>query len=78
MAQLQRLVIAPSQFQQEQILLTPQQQHYLGRVLRFCDGDAPLEPLSAKRTLRERDRFIAMDGKGKCWLAQLQGEKAQI
>lgn len=62
MAQLQRLAIALSQFQQEQILLTPQQQHYLGRVLRLCEGD----------------RFIAMDGKGKWWLAQLEGEKAQI
>jgi hypothetical protein len=62
MSQLQRIAIAPSQFQQEQILLTPQQQHYLGRVLRLCDGD----------------RFIAMDGKGKWWLAQLEGEKAQV
>ncbi|MEI2578613.1 16S rRNA (uracil(1498)-N(3))-methyltransferase [Scytonema sp. PRP1] len=62
MSQLQRIAIAPSQFQQEQILLTPQQQHYLGRVLRLCDGD----------------HFIAMDGKGKWWLAQLQGEKAQV
>ncbi|BAY42876.1 hypothetical protein SAMD00079811_04540 [Scytonema sp. HK-05] len=62
MSQLQRIAIAPSQLQQEQILLTPQQQHYLGRVLR----------------LREGDRFIAMDGKGKWWLAQLEGEKAQV
>ncbi|MBD0262103.1 MAG: 16S rRNA (uracil(1498)-N(3))-methyltransferase [Tolypothrix sp. T3-bin4] len=62
MAQLQRIAIAPSQLQQNQILLTPQQQHYLGRVLRLCDGD----------------HFIAMDGKGKWWLAQLQGEEAQI
>ncbi|MGH8002221.1 MAG: 16S rRNA (uracil(1498)-N(3))-methyltransferase [Brasilonema sp.] len=62
MSQLQRLAIAPSQLQQEQILLTPQQQHYLARVLR----------------LRFGDRFIAMDGKGKWWLAHLEGEKAQI
>ncbi|BAZ20275.1 hypothetical protein NIES4073_11510 [Kalymmatonema gypsitolerans NIES-4073] len=62
MAQLQRIAIAPSQLQQEQIVLTPQQQHYLGRVLRLCDGD----------------RFIAMDGKGKWWLAQLEGETAQV
>ncbi|MBW4447253.1 MAG: 16S rRNA (uracil(1498)-N(3))-methyltransferase [Spirirestis rafaelensis WJT71-NPBG6] len=62
MAQLQRIAIAPSQLQQNQILLTPQQQHYLGRVLRLCDGD----------------HFIAMDGKGKWWLAQLEGEQAQI
>ncbi|MDZ7955104.1 16S rRNA (uracil(1498)-N(3))-methyltransferase [Nostoc sp. DedQUE09] len=62
MSQLQRIAIAPSQFQQGQILLTKEQQHYLGRVLR----------------LREGDRFIAMDGKGKWWLAQLAGEQAQV
>ncbi|MBE9208375.1 16S rRNA (uracil(1498)-N(3))-methyltransferase [Nostoc sp. LEGE 06077] len=62
MAQLQRIAIAPSQFQQDQILLTSQQIHYLGRVLR----------------LREGDRFIAMDGMGKWWLAQLTGEQAQV
>ncbi|MBP5974097.1 16S rRNA (uracil(1498)-N(3))-methyltransferase [Brasilonema sp. CT11] len=62
MSQLQRIAIAPSQFQQEQILLTKEQQHYLERVLR----------------LREGDRFIAINGKGKWWLAQLEGEKAQI
>ena len=61
MSQLQRIAIAPSQFQQEQIFLTPQQQHYLGRVLRLQTGD----------------RFIAMDGHGKWWLAQLAGEQAQ-
>ncbi|MBW4616878.1 MAG: 16S rRNA (uracil(1498)-N(3))-methyltransferase [Desmonostoc vinosum HA7617-LM4] len=62
MTQLQRIAIAPSQFQQEQILLTKEQQHYLIRVLR----------------LREGDRFIAMDGLGKSWLAQLQQEQAQV
>jgi 16S rRNA (uracil1498-N3)-methyltransferase len=62
MSQLQRIAIAPSQFQQGQISLTKEQQHYLGRVLR----------------LREGDRFIAMDGKGKWWLAQLAGEEAQV
>ncbi|MCW5312672.1 16S rRNA (uracil(1498)-N(3))-methyltransferase [Nostoc sp. KVJ3] len=62
MSQLQRIAIAPSQFQQGQIFLTKEQQHYLGRVLR----------------LRESDRFIAMDGKGKWWLAQLAGEQAQV
>ncbi|MEH2180023.1 16S rRNA (uracil(1498)-N(3))-methyltransferase [Nostoc sp.] len=62
MSQLQRITIAPSQLQQEQILLTKEQQHYLGRVLR----------------LREGDRFIAMDGRGKWWLAQLAGEQAQV
>ncbi|MBD2727962.1 16S rRNA (uracil(1498)-N(3))-methyltransferase [Nostoc sp. FACHB-892] len=62
MSQLQRIAIAPSQLQQGQILLTKEQQHYLGRVLR----------------LREGDRFIAMDGKGKWWLSQLAGEQAQV
>lgn len=62
MSQLQRIAIAPSQFQQGQVLLTKEQQHYLGRVLR----------------LREGDRFIAMDGKGKWWLAQLAGEQARV
>ncbi len=62
MAQLQRLAIATSQLQDQQILLTAQQQHYLGRVLRLRDGD----------------RFIAMDGQGQWWLAQLEGAEAQI
>ncbi|MDZ8185871.1 MAG: 16S rRNA (uracil(1498)-N(3))-methyltransferase [Nostoc sp. ChiSLP02] len=62
MSQLQRIAIAPSQLQQQQILLAKEQQHYLTRVLR----------------LREGDRFIAMDGKGKSWLVQLAGEQAQV
>ncbi len=62
MPQLQRIAIALDQLQQNQILLTPQQQHYLSRVLRLQKGD----------------RFIAMDGIGKWWLAQLEGEEAQI
>ncbi|MBR8835715.1 MAG: 16S rRNA (uracil(1498)-N(3))-methyltransferase [Stigonema ocellatum SAG 48.90 = DSM 106950] len=62
MTQLQRIAIALSQFQEGKILLTPEQQHYLGRVLR----------------LREGDRFIAMDGLGKWWLAQLEGTLAQV
>ncbi len=62
MTQRQRIAIASDQFQQEQILLTQDQQHYLGRVLR----------------LREGDRFIAMDGKGKWWLAQIAGTQAQV
>ncbi|MBW4645320.1 MAG: 16S rRNA (uracil(1498)-N(3))-methyltransferase [Goleter apudmare HA4340-LM2] len=62
MSQLQRIAIAPSQLQQGQILLTPEQQHYLLRVLR----------------LREGDRFIAMDGQGKWWLTQLAGEQGQV
>jgi 16S rRNA (uracil1498-N3)-methyltransferase len=62
MTQLQRLAIAPSQLQDQQILLTTQQQHYLGRVLR----------------LREGSRFIAIDGQGQWWLAVLKGVQAQI
>jgi 16S rRNA (uracil1498-N3)-methyltransferase len=62
MAQLQRIAIAVDQLQAGQIYLTPEQQHYLGRVLR----------------LRTGDRFIAMDGRGTWWLAQLQGEQAQV
>ncbi|MBD2335492.1 16S rRNA (uracil(1498)-N(3))-methyltransferase [Calothrix sp. FACHB-156] len=62
MSQLQRIAIAPSQLQAGQILLTKEQQHYLVRVLR----------------LREGDRFIAMDGKGKWWLTQLVGEQGQV
>lgn len=62
MAQLQRITIAPSQLQEHQILLTPQQQHYLKRVLR----------------LREGEQFIAMDGLGKWWLAQINAEQAQV
>jgi 16S rRNA (uracil1498-N3)-methyltransferase len=62
MAQLQRIAIAPSQLESSQIWLTPQQQHYLGRVLRLRQGDC----------------FIAIDGMGKWWLAQLTGEQAQV
>lgn len=62
MAQLQRLAIAPSQLQDKEILLTNQQQHYLGNVLR----------------LREGDYFIAMNGQGQWWLTVLTGAKAQI
>ena len=55
MAHLQRLVIAPAQRQEWQILLTDAQQHYLVRVLRLGSGDG----------------FIAMDGEGSSWLCEL-------
>jgi 16S rRNA (uracil1498-N3)-methyltransferase len=55
LAQLQRLVIAPEQRQNEEISLTQAQQHYLCRVLR----------------LGKSDRFIAMDGQGNWWLSEL-------
>lgn len=59
---LYRLVISPAQQQGEQINLTSQQQHYLNRVLRLHDGD----------------RFVAMDGRGKAWIARLIGTSATI
>ncbi|MEB3355192.1 MAG: 16S rRNA (uracil(1498)-N(3))-methyltransferase [Synechococcales bacterium] len=55
MAQLQRVVIHPSQWAQDNIVLTTDQQHYLRRVLRLATGD----------------RFIALDGQGHGWLAEL-------
>lgn len=55
MVQLQRLAIAPNQINNQQIDLTAEQQHYLGRVLRLQAGD----------------RFIILDGMGHWWLASL-------
>lgn len=52
---LQRVVIDPCQICLKAIALTQDQQHYLGRVLRLQAGD----------------RFIAMDGQGQSWLANL-------
>jgi 16S rRNA (uracil1498-N3)-methyltransferase len=62
MSQLQRITIHPQQLQESQLLLTSQQQHYLLRVLRLRDGD----------------KFIIMDGMGKWWLAQLEGEQGKV
>jgi 16S rRNA (uracil1498-N3)-methyltransferase len=61
-AQLQRLVIAASQSHASPITLTTEQRHYLYRVLRLKAGD----------------RFIAMDGQGNSWLAELQAEQATL
>ncbi len=55
MVQLQRVAIAPNQIHNQQVDLTVEQQHYLGRVLRLQGGD----------------RFIILDGQGHCWLTQL-------
>jgi 16S rRNA (uracil1498-N3)-methyltransferase len=55
-SQLRRLVVLPSQFKDESIDLSDEQQHYLRRVLRLQAGD----------------RFIVMDGQGHTWLAELQ------
>jgi 16S rRNA (uracil1498-N3)-methyltransferase len=65
--ELQRLAIAPTQLHGEQISLSAEQQHYLSRVLRLRCGD----------------RFIAMNGQGQWWLAELlesqdQALQAQI
>lgn len=57
-----RLVVTPEQVQQEQISLDTRQLHYLLRVLRLDNGD----------------RFIALDGAGNSWLAQIAGKSAQI
>lgn len=59
---MQRLAIAPTQIHLEKITLSPEQHHYLSRVLR----------------LREGDRFIAMNGFGQSWIATLAGTSAQI
>jgi len=62
MTQLQRLTITPSQIENQQISLTPEQHHYLSRVLR----------------LQTDDRFIAMNGQGEWWLAKLIDKQAEI
>lgn len=56
-----RLVITPDQQKADCIVLNSQQQHYLKRVLRLGIGD----------------RFIAMNGKGKSWIAEIEGENAR-
>lgn len=56
MVDLQRLAIAPAQIHQHQVDLTPEQQHYLSRVLRLGPGD----------------QFIVMDGLGHWWLSTLK------
>ena len=50
-----RIVINSNQLTCDQVVLNKSQNHYLRRVLR----------------LREGDRFVAMDGLGKAWEAQL-------
>ena len=61
MARLQRLAIAPEQIDQARIALNPEQAHYLRRVLR----------------LRAGDRFIAINGQGQWWLAELGNNNPQ-
>ncbi|WP_052128555.1 16S rRNA (uracil(1498)-N(3))-methyltransferase [Neosynechococcus sphagnicola] len=62
MPQLQRLAIAASQIQYPQITLTADQQHYLSRVLRLSVGD----------------QFIAINGQGQAWIAEIAADAAQI
>ena len=57
-----RLVVTPQQIQETQINLEKEQLHYLLRVLRLQNGD----------------RFIAMDGEGNTWLAQIIDRSAKI
>jgi 16S rRNA (uracil1498-N3)-methyltransferase len=61
---LPRVVIQPQQIQSgsQHIALTPDQRHYLERVLRFQIGDP----------------FLTLDGSGSLWLATWQGDQAQI
>jgi 16S rRNA (uracil1498-N3)-methyltransferase len=62
MVQFQRLAVAPDQISHPHIHLNPEQWHYLSRVLRLQTGD----------------RFIAMDGQGHWWLAELEPQQARI
>ena len=57
-----RLVVRSQQIQEHKITLDAQQQHYLLRVLRLGNGD----------------RFIALDGAGNSWLAEITAQSAQI
>ncbi len=57
-----RLVIAPEQIKEDLINLDPQQLHYLLRVLRLKNGD----------------RFIALDGAGNSWIAEIEDKSANI
>jgi 16S rRNA (uracil1498-N3)-methyltransferase len=61
LAQLQRLTIALHQYTNQTITLTPEQQHYLTRVLRLRDGD----------------RFIAICAQEPWQLAELKNAQTQ-
>ncbi|HEY9881385.1 MAG TPA: 16S rRNA (uracil(1498)-N(3))-methyltransferase [Leptolyngbyaceae cyanobacterium] len=54
----QRVLIASEQYQAQQIVLTAAQQRYLHRVLRLGQGE----------------QFIALDGQGRQWLAELTAD----
>ena len=57
-----RLVIAPEQIKENLINLDSQQLHYLLRVLRLGNGD----------------RFIALDGSGNSWIAEIEDKSGNI
>jgi 16S rRNA (uracil1498-N3)-methyltransferase len=59
---MQRLTIAPTQLQGQNLLLTKEQRHYLERVLRLQDGS----------------QFQVIDGTGDLYLAELLLPDAQI
>ncbi|NCJ07509.1 16S rRNA (uracil(1498)-N(3))-methyltransferase [Synechococcales cyanobacterium C] len=60
MSHLSHLAVAPAQIQGEQVMLKPEQQHYLHHVLRLQSGD----------------QFRVFDGQGRGWLAELHGSDA--
>ena len=62
MSNLYRLVFDPQQKTAEIVNLTKEQQHYLKRVLRFSNGD----------------HFVAMNGQGQSWLAELAADQANL
>ena len=57
-----RLVVKTEQIKQEHIKLDVKQLHYLLRVVRLGNGD----------------RFLALDGTGNCWLAEIDNDAARI
>ena len=57
-----RLVVKTEQIKKEQIKLDVRQLHYLLRVVRLGNGD----------------RFLALDGTGNCWLAEIDNDAAKI
>jgi len=59
---VQRLVIDPEQCNGSALLLTAEQEHYLRRVLRLQEGD----------------RFLALDGRGQIWQAEVAATGARL
>jgi len=59
---MQRVILETTKQPEGKFLLTSEQHHYLKRVLRLEDGD----------------RFIALNGQGKAWIAEVAGDSAII